>query len=60
MVERVSKVLPHAHFTIAVAYSGWMSVFMGALPGIENRFEKQLVNIPGAWRKRQADNGLLV
>jgi hypothetical protein len=37
-VERVSKVLPHAHFTNAVAYSGWISVFMDALPGIEYRF----------------------
>jgi hypothetical protein len=38
MVERVSNVFPHAHFTTAVAYSGWMSVFMGALPGDESRF----------------------
>lgn len=26
-VERVSNVLPHAHLTVAVAYTGWMSVF---------------------------------
>jgi hypothetical protein len=41
-VDRVSNVLPHAHFTIAVAYSGWISVFMGALPGIESRFGNSL------------------
>jgi len=28
MVERVWNVLPQAHFTVAVAYSGWISVFM--------------------------------
>jgi hypothetical protein len=28
IVERVWNVLPHAHFTVAVAYSGWMSAFM--------------------------------
>jgi hypothetical protein len=36
MVERVSKVFPQAQCTVAVAYSGWMSVFMGALPGKKN------------------------
>jgi hypothetical protein len=28
IVERVWNVLPHAHFTVAVAYSGWISAFM--------------------------------
>jgi hypothetical protein len=28
IVERVWNELPHAHFTVAVAYSGWMSAFM--------------------------------
>jgi len=27
LVERVSNVLPHAHTTVAVAYSGWISLF---------------------------------
>jgi hypothetical protein len=27
-VERVSKVLPHEHFTVATTYSGWMSARM--------------------------------
>jgi hypothetical protein len=26
-VERVTNVLPQAHFTVAVAYVGWISVF---------------------------------
>jgi hypothetical protein len=30
IVERVWNVLPQAHFTVAVAYSGWMSDFIGA------------------------------
>jgi len=30
-VERVSNVLPHAHLTVAVAYTGWMSVFTECL-----------------------------
>jgi hypothetical protein len=30
-VERVWNVLPQAHFTVAVAYSGWMSGFMANL-----------------------------
>jgi hypothetical protein len=30
IVERVWNVFPHAHFTVAVAYSGWMSAFTGA------------------------------
>jgi hypothetical protein len=59
-VERVSNVLPHAHFTVAVAYSGWISVFIEALPGGMYRIEKQLTNIPGFGAKRQGDNGLLV
>lgn len=31
MVERVWNVFPHAHFTVAVAYSGWISAFMERL-----------------------------
>jgi hypothetical protein len=31
LVERVWNVLPQAHFTVAVAYTGWMSVFTGNL-----------------------------
>jgi hypothetical protein len=27
-VERVSKVLPQEHFTVATTYSGWMSARM--------------------------------
>jgi hypothetical protein len=30
-VERVWNVLPQAHFTVAVAYSGWMSAFISSL-----------------------------
>ena len=30
-VDRVSNVLPHAHLTVAVAYTGWMSVFTECL-----------------------------
>jgi hypothetical protein len=59
-VERVSNVLPHAHFTVAVAYSGWMSVFIGRPDWRDVQFRKQLVNIPGTKAKRQADNSLLV
>src|SRR5262249_55637945 len=32
-VERVRNVFPHAHFTVAVAYSGWMSDFTEYLSG---------------------------
>jgi hypothetical protein len=53
-------VLPHAHFTVAVAYSGWISVFIGRPAWRDVQFRKQLVNIPGFEAKRQADNGLLV
>ena len=31
-VERVWKVLPHAHLTVAVWYSGWMPTFTGLAP----------------------------
>src|SRR5690606_9798972 len=30
LVERVWNVLPHAHLTVAVAYTGWISVFIKA------------------------------
>src|SRR4051812_15641721 len=60
IVERVSNVLPHAHFTVAVAYSGWISVFIGGPAWRDVQFRKQLGNIPGTKAKRQADNGLLV
>jgi hypothetical protein len=30
-VERVSNVFPHAQWTMASAYSGWMSVFIESL-----------------------------
>jgi hypothetical protein len=29
-VERVWNELPQAHVTVAVAYSGWISAFIGA------------------------------
>ena len=35
IVDRVWNVLPHAHFTVAVAYSGWISAFMGRLSSFE-------------------------
>jgi hypothetical protein len=54
IVERVWNVFPHAHFTVAVAYSGWISAFIGA----SNDFERQLGNIPAPARKRQADKDL--
>ena len=31
-VERVWNVFPQAHFTVAVAYSGWISAFIGEGP----------------------------
>ena len=37
IVERVWNVLPQAHFTVAVAYSGWMSVFMERLRSLGRR-----------------------
>jgi hypothetical protein len=40
-VERVWNVLPQAHFTVAVAYSGWMSVFMACLT--QSRLESSFV-----------------
>ena len=33
-VERVWNVLPHAHFTVAVAYSGWISAFIERLSSL--------------------------
>jgi hypothetical protein len=35
IVERVCQVLPQAHFTVAVAYSGWMSAFTSASGNLE-------------------------
>jgi len=54
VVERVWKVFPQAHFTVAVAYSGWISVFTGPSVG----FRGQPVNLVTQTAKRQADKGL--
>src|SRR5207245_4277960 len=29
LVERVTKVLPHEHFTVEITYSGWIPCFIG-------------------------------
>jgi hypothetical protein len=57
-VERVCQVLPQAHFTFVVAYSGWMSAFTAASEGAG----KELRNVVERGRRIQVEQrtGLVI